>query len=183
MKLELTVLVLLVGCSTPDPTPMLAEAPDVDIVSVVPAVESPDEALRDTIAVDAPASPRDASDAQALDPAIDRTVAITALEGPVRPNPGAICGKGWMPILGMKFDEANRCYTRFTLGCQPGYAVNSDAYCSVRDDGVVFLGSSSQLQYLGPGWGARPCTPEERGEAGTERPMCAASHAWSPMAP
>lgn len=170
MRRGMAVLVLLVGCTTPSPAPMLGEMPKIDDVSVVPAVESPDDAVRDTTAIDAPATTPETPSAQPLDPAID--VAIAKLGGPVCPSPASACPASCMAIGGMKFDDANQCYAPLILGCMKGTAINSDLTCSVRSDGVVFIGSGSQLHRLGDGWGARSCTPEEWGNDGTERRMC-----------
>lgn len=172
MRHEVVVLLLLAGCSTPSPTPVLAEYAEDSSVYVVPAVESPSETPLQSSDVTDLDPPRAApSTDEPRGPAIDPTMA--KLGGPACPNPASTCGVGCRPIEGMKLDEANQCYVRLTIGCmRSASAVNGAATCAVGADGAIFAGSPTELHQLGSGWGVRPCTPEEWGTDGTTRPMC-----------
>lgn len=172
MRREVVGLIAFVGCTTPSPVPNLGEAPAVDDVSVVPAVESPDEALRDTSAVDTPATPRASASSRSepIDPAIGSST-LTERDAPFST---AGCS-GWPSINGLKFDATGQCYRPLSVGCGRRAAVvlpMPDARCVMRDDGAVYVGPSSTVVQLGGGWGA--CSPEEQAMADGEvkRPMC-----------
>jgi hypothetical protein len=72
------------------------------------------------------------------------------------PAPQDRCPDACASMPGWRFDEARQCYEEVVVACLPlycgTYTLASDLHCMRRDDGVIYKGSATVTEHLGPRW-------------------------------